>query len=183
MENQNNTTKYELHKQKKELARKKENRRKQLKSFLYFAFGVVAAVVVGLGIVRLLSNKGGAELNKVISRNGIHWHANLEIIVNGVKQEIPANIGIGITHAPLHTHDSDGVVHMEFAGLVTEKDLQLGKFFKIWGKKFSSSCIFEFCNGSGGELKMIVNGNPNNEFENYVMQDGDNIKIIFNKSQ
>lgn len=107
--------------------------------------------------------------DQIISRNGLHWHAELVIYIKGEKQEIPANIGIGAVEQPIHTHDASGVIHMEFGGLVHKDDLKFGQFFKIWGKQFDSR----------GKVKMIVNGEQNQEFENYQMHDGDNIEIRY----
>lgn len=83
---------------------------------------------------------------------------------------IPGGIGLeGLTHNPMHTHDIDNVIHMEYNGLVKENDLKLGKFFEIWGRKFEE------------DRKMLVNGKENLEFENYIMRDSDKIEIIYGK--
>jgi len=55
---------------------------------------------------------------------------------------------------------------MEFSGLVREDGIRLGRFFKIWGKKFNRDCIFDKCNGPEGRLKMFVNQESNYQFEN-----------------
>lgn len=117
--------------------------------------------------------------DEIISRRGIHWHPELTILIKEEKQEIPANLGIGIRHEPIHTHDTSGILHLEIQGLIRKKDIRLGRFFEIWGKQFNSNCIFEFCNGSGGNIKMFVNGEPNTEFENYQMQNNDKIEIRY----
>jgi len=120
----------------------------------------------------------------IVARNGLHWHASQSINILGQFQEIPAGIGLaGLPHNPLHTHDRDSVIHMEFEGKVMASDLRLGKFFQIWGKQFNKDCIFDKCSGEEGQLKMLVNGKPNFEFDNYVMQDNDKIEIIFERSE
>lgn len=116
------------------------------------------------------SNLPANQENKIISKNGIHWHAELKIFVKGKEIEVPANIGIGVIHNPLHTHDTDGIIHMEFNRIVRENDLKLGKFFEVWRKKFDSN---------EGKIKMLVNGKENNEFEDYAMRDGDKIEIRY----
>lgn len=115
----------------------------------------------------------------IISRQGLHWHPELAIYIKGQKQEIPADIGIGAIHKPIHTHDSTGTIHMEMEGLVTKEDSKLSKFFEIWDKTFNSSCILEFCNGSEGTVKMTVNGQENKDYENYLMKDKDKIEIRY----
>lgn len=34
----------------------------------------------------------------------------------------------------VHTHDDLLVIHLEFSGIVREKDVMLGEFFKSWRK-------------------------------------------------
>ena len=94
----------------------------------------------------------------------------LEIYVKGEKLEIPENIGLGAVHQPMHTHDDLPVIHLEFSGVVHEKDLVLGQFFKNWGKDMRSF---------GRDMSMTVNGETNSEFENYVMGDGDKIELRY----
>lgn len=127
----------------------------------------------------------------VVSRSGLHWHPQLEIYINGEKQEIPSDIGVGIQYASmptydprmrmtaLHTHDDLPIIHMEFGGVVRENDTRLGNFFQIWGQEFSANQIFERENGPEGTVSMLVNGVPNNEFEHYRMKDGDRIEIRY----
>lgn len=110
-----------------------------------------------------------SRADQIVSRGGLHWHAQLAIYIKGEKQEIPAGIGIGAVEQPIHTHDTSGVIHMEFGGLVYKDDLKLGQFFKIWGKQFNSM----------GKVEMFINGEPNQEFENYQMKDGDKIEIRY----
>lgn len=106
----------------------------------------------------------------------LHIHANLKILIDGKEQLVPTNVGIsqGVMR-PLHTHDTNGEIHMEGP---CARDFTLGEFFQIWGREFSSQCIFDKCTNVG-ELKFFVNGVPNNEFENYVLRDGDAVRIEF----
>ncbi len=115
----------------------------------------------------------------IITRSGLHWHPHLSIVIKGKEETIPANIGIGAIHKPIHTHDPDNVLHLEMTGRVTKDDTRLGAFFKIWGKQFSSTCIFDYCNGSDGSVKMLVNGTENTQFDQYEMHDGDRIEIRY----
>ena len=142
---------------------------------------IIVLVIGGIlgGLVWLIANQPKTLESEIISKSGIHWHPELTITVKGQKQEIPANIGIGITHESIHTHDATGTLHLEIEGRVVKNDIKLGRFFKIWGKQFSSNCIFEFCNSPNGKVKMTVNGQENNEFDNYLMKDGDKIEILY----
>lgn len=131
-----------------------------------------------IGVIAVLLLLGGSWWTKssqskdsnVIATGGIHWHPQLEIYMKGVKQDIPANVGIGAVHQPIHTHDDMPVLHLEFSGRVTKDDVKLGNFFRIWGKDMRSF---------GANMTMTVNGEANTEFENYSMRDKDRIIINF----
>lgn len=157
------------------------------------------AIIIGITLIILLI--GGSLLSKnltnksinnelasesdnpndpIISKNGIHYHPEIEIYIYGEKQEISANIGLVGGHNPIHTHDADGIIHLEFGNvIVRNSDTHLGNFFKIWNKDFNSNQIFEHLNGPDGNVSMTVNGEPNLEFENYPMKDGDKIVIKY----
>lgn len=141
-------------------------------------FLLIIVLVAGL-VGFFIYNNNRPVNSEVISKRGLHWHPELSIEIKGQKQEIPANIGIGLVHNPIHTHDNSGVIHLEMDGLVKKDDTRLNHFFKIWGKQFNSECIFEYCNGPNGNVKMLINGKENSEFENYQMRDRDKIEIIY----
>ena len=106
----------------------------------------------------------------------LHIHSELKIIIDGEEQLIPANIGVlsGILR-PVHTHDASGEIHMEGP---CQRDFKVGEFFQVWGRPFNEQCIFDKCTDKG-QLSIIVNGQQNNQFENYVMKDDDNILIEY----
>lgn len=130
----------------------------------FFVFG-------GLGlIVWYIATRPPIPESEIVSRKGLHWHANLSIYVKGVQQDIPTDIGIGAVHKPIHTHDANGTLHMEFAGLARKKNITLDQFFKNWGKDFRSF---------GDKITMTVNDKENTELENYIMKDNDKIEIRY----
>lgn len=136
---------------------------------------IIAFAVIGIGTLFYFGITGDQvkPASDAISRNGLHWHSELEIYVKGQKVEIPANLGLGAVHNPIHTHDEDapqGVIHMEFGGLVRKDDTKLGEFFKVWQKDITSF---------GSSMKMTVNGIDNTEFGDYNMQDGDKIELVY----
>lgn len=166
---------------------------------------VIVLGVLGVGVLLVIygnsppptTNKGmditftGAD-EQVISPEGIHWHPQLTIYIKGKKQDIPSNIGIGSQYSSsrfydsmmdmtdIHTHDASGQLHWEVMQGPTKKGyLRLGNFFEIWGKPFNQNQIFDFTNGGQGKVKMTVNGKDNTEFENYHIQDKDNIEIRY----
>ncbi|MDP3990922.1 MAG: hypothetical protein Q8P63_01360 [Candidatus Nealsonbacteria bacterium] len=166
--------------QQKEKEQFKHYRRKKLKKLLWLIVGILILGGAIFGGSRFLTTKLTASESAIIAKQGIHWHADLSIKILGEFQDIPAGIGLEkLPHKSIHTHDRDGVIHMEFSGLVKESDLRLGRFFEIWGREFNQDCILNKCSGIGGKVKMMVNGEESLQFENYVMQDSDKIGIIF----
>lgn len=91
----------------------------------------------------------------------VHYHAHLDVSVNGAKVPVPAYLGfvakgnsvIGL--AALHTHDDSGVIHVENA---VRAQFLLGQVFTEWGVRFTSTCLGAYCTGSGKELSVFVNG-------------------------
>lgn len=164
----------------RKLAEKKSqessSRSRTLKRWAIWFF--IGGAVIGLLTWWAMAQKPLPE-GDVVARRGLHWHPELTIVVKGQTQDIEANIGIGAAHNPIHTHDSSGIIHLEFEGLVTKDDLRLGKFFKEWGRTFTSTCILDKCNGPDGQVKMTVNGQANTEFDQYIMRDKDKIEIRF----
>lgn len=107
----------------------------------------------------------------IASRNGLHWHPELAIYVKDIKQEMPSGLGVGLSSvSPVHTHEPDGVVHLEFQGLVRKNNITLKQFFKSWGKDINSF---------GTSVKMTVNGQENTELGSYVMKDKDKIELRY----
>jgi len=173
-------------KERKELRRKQHLEEKQKfarqRTIKRVAKIALAVIIIGgsmSAFIWYLASRPPIPEGEIISRNGLHWHPELTITIKGEKHEIPANIGIGVVHQPIHTHDATGVIHLEIEGLVRKEDIKLGRFFKIWGKEFSSNCIFDKCNGPEGRVRMLVNGSENHDFENYVMKDRDKIEIQY----
>jgi len=175
----NTKSEYDLKRQKKLDEQGRLQRKKTIKRISKIAL-VVLIVGGGIGAIgRYIAKQPPTPASDIISREGVHWHPELSIYIKGKRQEIPANLGIGVTHQPIHTHDTTGVLHLEIQGLVTKDAIKLGQFFKIWGKLFNSDCILDSCNGPGGKVKMLVNGRENTEFENYPMQEKDKIEIRY----
>ncbi len=141
---------------------------------------IVWLLIIGGGIGTLfwyITNAPTVPEEDIISREKIHWHPELSIYIKGEKIEIPKEAG---TSSIVHTHDTTGTLHLHPASKLVRKDtIKLGKFFELWDKQFSSTCILDSCNGDDGTVKMFVNGNENTEFENYLMQEKDKIEIRF----
>lgn len=160
-------------------------------------YSLIFILIAGLlyGIYSLVSasiTSSAVAASAGLPNNPIHWHPNLEIKVNGENIIIPANIGIGPKYSDsphydsmmrmtnMHTHDASGKLHWEvMMNAPRPEDMYLGNFFQVWGKTFNTECIFEYCNGPEGSMKMFVNGNPNYNFEKYMVRDEDKIEIVY----
>tara|TARA_Y100000310_G_C20687415_1_gene819991 strand:- start:3006 stop:3611 length:606 start_codon:yes stop_codon:yes gene_type:complete len=107
----------------------------------------------------------------------LHIHPILEIEILGENFPIPSNTGItdGIMKV-VHTHDSSGTLHVEPP---IPYELRLTHFFQLWSRTFNSQCIFDNCVDSEHELLFYVNGELNNEYENLLLKDHDEIKIVY----
>jgi hypothetical protein len=101
---------------------------------------------------------GVPPLNPV-EGTAVHIHQHLDLFVDGHQVPVPALVGIdpSVGFAPLHTHDSSGVVHVESP---TVRTYTLGDFFAVWGVRFTPSCLGGSCSGGDRRLRVYVNGTP-----------------------
>jgi hypothetical protein len=113
---------------------------------------------------------------------GYHVHVALFVYVDGKQITVPANFGIdpqGRFLAPIHTHDSSGVIHLES----TEPyPFTLGQTFDIWGVKFSATQLGAYQAGVGGNvLQVWVNGKQVTDPVNYKLKAHDIIIVGYGK--
>jgi hypothetical protein len=182
-EKQTPKERYDAQKENKEKSKKNREMTRKSKRCITPTILAIVAVLIVAGFVWLIASGKSIPKNQIVARNGLHYHTQLSIVINGKAQNIPAGIGLGATEQPIHTHTPDGIIHMEFSGLVTKPELQLGNFFRTWGKQFSDQCILGHCVDSTHTLTMAVNGKPNMQYQNYVMHDHDKIDIVYGKKQ
>jgi hypothetical protein len=120
-----------------------------------------------LGLTTLAGHSGLVE----------HYHAHLDIFVDGKKVKVPALIGInpGAGYlTELHTHDARGVVHIE---ATDTRNFNLGQFVAEWAVFLNSNQI-----GAYKGLKWYVNGqlqtgNP----QDLVLKSHQEIAIVIGK--
>lgn len=153
---------------------------KKMMSVIIPSLGIIAIVGFIIWAFAQSSAGDGTPGSRLIARYGIHWHPHLSITIKGKDVPIPPGLGLtGATESPIHTHDPDGIIHLEFGGRVTEKDTELKNFFDLWGKDFSKDSLLGNKNGVGGTIRMFVNGKENFEYEHYHMKNGDTIELKF----
>jgi hypothetical protein len=93
----------------------------------------------------------------------VHYHAHLSIVVAGNESVLPAGIGIDNTDQCLywmHTHQTDGVVHIEAPKSAATRKFTLGNLFDVWKKPLDSTHVGDTTIGSGQKLEIFVDGKP-----------------------
>ena len=116
----------------------------------------------------------------------VHWHATLSLTACGEPIKFPPVPRGGMLGPEIrHLHEGDeGQVHIE-SQVQRKEDIMVGAFLADVGIAFSEKQLGKYgagdkCpDGRTGKVAFAVNGKPNNEFEKYVMQDGDKIEIKF----
>ncbi len=109
----------------------------------------------------------------------LHKHIKMNIEFLGESIDIPQKVGITSKGMRvIHTHDGSGEIHIE--GPYAHQ-YYLRDFFKIWGKNFNRTCLFDECINENYTLQFFVNGKPNSLFENLPLVDDNEIKIIYAK--
>ncbi len=95
-----------------------------------------------------------------LTREGsaLHIHEHIDISINSKTVAVPAGIGIDQIAgfiSPIHTHRANGIIHIESP---TVQTFTLGQFFDVWGVRFTSQCIGNYCTSNTDNLKIYVNG-------------------------
>lgn len=99
----------------------------------------------------------------------MHLHTKLAIFVDGQPQTVSANIGIlPGCHRPLHTHDTDGIIHVESHVV---RDFTLGDFFKTWGKELSAEQVLNYRVADGYTIRAIVGGSEVTDLAGLKLKD------------
>lgn len=146
------------------------------------AINLTLGWVIGLGILGLIIywavTAPRVPVAEYEATNGLHYHPHLTIIIDGAPVSISANIGLIGGHNPIHTHDADGTIHLEFQGRVKRDDIRLGKFFQAWGKEWTDAS-FMGLPLEGHTLTMKVDGVTSTEYQNLLMQDGKKIELVY----
>jgi len=149
---------------KAELARVQTQRRQRIQSAKRRLLLIRAAIIGGILIVALLLGLlihnlttptapahslplgphgyvYGAGITCGSEMGATHYHANVQIVVDGKLQPIPADVGIPSADCLywLHTHDATGVIHIEAPGDQVNRTFYLGDLLAIWQKTPANS--------------------------------------------
>lgn len=90
---------------------------------------------------------------------GEHFHAHVDVLVDGKPVPVPVNLGVDPGSggmSPLHTHSPDGLIHVEAES--KGKTYTLGQLFTQWNVRLSSKQIGSLTTGSGNTLSAYVDG-------------------------
>lgn len=88
-----------------------------------------------------------------------HYHAHLDILVDGQPVPVPVNIGIDPSSGAMsavHTHSPDGVMHIEAA--TKGQPFTLGQLFTEWNVRLSGDQVGSLTAGNGNTLTAYVDG-------------------------
>lgn len=146
---------------------------KRKKTLRYLA--ITAAIGIGVALANTLVVqkiiKADDPLYQCINGRDIQYQlsATLEIYVDGVKQPIPANIGITKDcQRSLYTLSDDGVIH---AGWTKEYPFEVGHFLWLMG--------FDLRDMDESKSKIYENGVESPNFIHTLLEDGAHYKANF----
>ena len=115
-----------------------------------------------------------------LEQTAYHIHAHLTIYINGKQVTVPQGVGIASDQSCfywLHTHTSDGVVHIEFP---KQGSPTLGNFLDIWRQSFSQPGFHNEL-ASSADWTIYVDGKKvTSDFNHLILQPHMVITIAYN---
>jgi hypothetical protein len=107
----------------------------------------------------------------------IHYHAHLDVFVNGKSEPVAASIGRvdQSFFSPLHTHATSGLIHIEAA---SDERFTLGMLFTEWGVRLTDKCVGGYCR-SATPIKAYVDGTVDSEpLPSILLKKGEEIALV-----
>lgn len=91
-----------------------------------------------------------------------HFHAHLDVLVNGKSMPVPADLGIDMmggtgAMSDLHTHDNSGVIHIE---AMKDRRYTLGQLFNEWNVRLDATHLGGLTADPKNTLVTYVDGKP-----------------------
>ncbi|MBN80382.1 MAG: hypothetical protein CMJ70_09590 [Planctomycetaceae bacterium] len=140
-----------------------------------------------------VDHNGPHDADPAIDLGSFHIHAQLNLFANGERIEIPDDLGVDATGiiSPIHTHDPDNRLHLHNVnGEALDDFLTLGDFFDTWRTNaglpgnnpdaiLTANQLMTHEVDDEHALKMFVNGQEVNDFQEYKIHEGDNITVVY----
>jgi hypothetical protein len=107
----------------------------------------------------------------------VHYHAHLDVIVDGQPVTVPASIGIDQaqqTITALHTHDTSGILHIESAN---DAPFTLGQAFAEWGQPLTATQVGPVAVGADKAEHVFVNGKEITDPAAHVLKSHDEVAV------
>jgi len=161
-----------------------------MKKKTWYWIGGIALLLVGVwfassstreGVTTNRTNREIAQLCMTHESDRFHIHPVLSIVANGEPVPVPAEVGItpGCMRA-IHTHTPDGIIHIESAEV---RDFTLADFFANWEQPFNANQVLTYTADETHRIRMTVNGEEVDTFENTVLRDHDQIVIYYESTE
>ncbi len=122
-------------------------------------------------------NKDLSLLSGIGPLRSAHLHADVKVYINGQSIDFSQK-KYQLASRFIHFEEGIGdVVHTHATGLT------IGHLFKSLGGDINNNCLVidsqSHCNENNKKLKFYVNGQPNNEFDNYIIKNLDKYLISY----
>ncbi|MCH9040557.1 MAG: hypothetical protein QQN58_05845 [Nitrosopumilus sp.] len=146
---------------------------KRKKTLKFLGITVIVAMSVGVGMHLILGQLDQDNPLKVCINDRetpYKIKATLEIIIDGQKADIPANIGLkdGECHRTMYTLTDDGTIYAEWE---EEYPWEIGHFLWMWE--------FPLRDMDQDKSTVFVNGKESSKFINHPLQEGYHYKFEF----
>ncbi len=171
-------------------AYKKRQKRKRRNQIVIASVIIIVIIVIAYGLITLQPNYLTIPVHTpdpstlpslpTIGPNTptpFHWHAHLDVFINGTPVIVPSDLGHvqgdAVLYA-LHTHDATGLIHIEYS---TKVYFTLMQIFEVWGyPTFSANHLFTY---SGQSNAIYINGTQISFNPNYYLTCHDEIAIVY----
>ena len=106
-----------------------------------------------------------------------HIHSDVKVYINGQSIDFSQR-KYQLATSFIHFEDGLGdVVHVHATGMT------IGQLFKSLKGDLNNNCLVlesqNYCNENEKKLKFYVNGQPNNQFDNYIIHDLDKVLVSY----
>lgn len=155
----------------------------------YSIYHIVTAIVIVIVLFYLFKSFSISDENTETSGSVIqpqrliyHAHADFKVFLNGKELSFSVkkyDVANPFMHMHLNNPDGDKLIHIEGLANTT-----ISLFFQSLRMKFNATCfilddIQNFCNQPNKQIRFLVNGKENLEFDYYIPQDSDRVLITY----